>query len=167
MADVKFNLCKNCKQDKLLSIPDEDCSICYGKLKNDTPLTRLFCRHVFHYDCYATWSRQCDNLGNEITCPYCRAGACWHGSLCLLCKTVLEARCRMCKDDDICMIITGKCGHVFHWHCIAKQMSRTPYCPSAKCPTYHKHTFEFISRSLPIQTNTEPIFIDITSDPEN
>jgi len=43
----------------------QDCSICWGKVEENTKITTQ-CNHVFHKNCLNKW------LNKQQTCPYCR-----------------------------------------------------------------------------------------------
>ena len=57
---------------------------------------------------------------------------------CTLCRNSLDEVCNFClekriTDTDECPIVEGKCGHVFHLHCICEWLKRNNICPAHGC----------------------------------
>lgn len=54
---------------------------------------------------------------------------------CPLCKAHLMELCIECKDNPEsnaakeCDVAWGKCNHLFHFHCIAKELKDKSVCP--------------------------------------
>lgn len=49
------------------------CPICYCKIDlqyNGT--TKLYCNHIFHYNCINKWFKQKEINNEELKCPVCR-----------------------------------------------------------------------------------------------
>jgi len=61
-------------------------------------------------------------------------------SECGICKNKLTKKCTECLEDKIdfkkrCKKTKGKCGHVFHFHCIKKWLNQgITSCPFDKTP---------------------------------
>jgi hypothetical protein len=54
----------------MTSITEEECSICFEKLKNE--IAHLTCDHFFHYNCIGSWIQKNKSMNfNEIHCPMC------------------------------------------------------------------------------------------------
>lgn len=60
---------------------------------------------------------------------------------CTLCRNDLTDVCNVCKtqgitDPALCIVVTGKCGHIFHSHCIEGWIKAGhPDCPYPGCQT--------------------------------
>ena len=54
----------------MTSITEEECAICFEKLKNE--IAHLSCNHFFHYDCIGSWIQKNRKVNStEIHCPMC------------------------------------------------------------------------------------------------
>lgn len=55
---------------------------------------------------------------------------------CGICRNLYDATCPTCKaPGDECPVVTGKCVHSFHIHCIEKWTERErddPHCPMCR-----------------------------------
>lgn len=63
----------------------------------------------------------------------------WDGKTddtCGICRQLFDSCCPVCKiPGDDCPIVTGKCTHSFHMHCIEKWTEReqnNPHCPMCR-----------------------------------
>jgi anaphase-promoting complex subunit 11 len=63
----------------------------------------------------------------------------WDGKTddtCGICRQLFDACCPVCTvPGDECPIVTGKCTHSFHMHCIEKWTERerdNPHCPMCR-----------------------------------
>jgi hypothetical protein len=55
---------------KMSCLTEEECAICFDKLKND--ITHLSCNHFFHYNCICKWIDKKEQEKNKIIlCPLC------------------------------------------------------------------------------------------------
>lgn len=57
---------------------------------------------------------------------------------CLMCRNSLEETCTSCKANNVedtskCPIVEGKCGHIFHQHCIDCWLKEHTTCPFPGC----------------------------------
>ena len=58
---------------------------------------------------------------------------------CLLCRSALDQVCNFCRaqgitDTNLCIPITGRCGHIFHKHCIDNYLrANHTHCPYPGC----------------------------------
>ena len=51
---------------------------------------------------------------------------------CPICHNILDTPCITCeheKDNKECVLVTGKCSHIYHYHCIKKWLIVKPLCP--------------------------------------
>ena len=53
-------------EHKINAIPEEECSICLEKYKDNDNIINLECNHKYHYGCINQW------FCKEMTCPNCR-----------------------------------------------------------------------------------------------
>ena len=51
----------------MMSLTDEECSICLEKLKKE--IAHTSCDHFFHYNCIGNWINK--NKYNSVYCPIC------------------------------------------------------------------------------------------------
>ncbi|XP_034100808.1 RING-box protein 1-like [Drosophila albomicans] len=58
--------------------------------------------------------------------------------ICAICRNHLKQLCIDCeaeqgshvkKLEEMCPEVTGKCNHVFHWHCISPWLKTKTACP--------------------------------------
>ncbi|CAL6037338.1 RING-H2_zinc finger domain-containing protein [Hexamita inflata] len=51
---------------------------------------------------------------------------------CGICKTAVEEPCPDCDGNGknaVCVIAEGKCGHIYHKHCIDRWVAKQQMCP--------------------------------------
>ena len=77
---------------------------------------------------------------------------------CTICMNPFECACPQCKfPGDDCPPIEGKCGHIFHLHCIYKWLdSGTDKCPLDREIWKEKTESEVNNRNAQNENNVQP-----------
>lgn len=62
---------------------------------------------------------------------------------CVICQQDFEMMCVNCKHPIDCKPCIGKCGHIYHLHCIEEWTTNNKVCPYCRKDWSLKETIEF------------------------